>query len=369
MEDFFINHPNNIIESNITNQILKDSNSIFFHKSLKEYKKSKLHQLSSLAKFLNVSNIYVQDESSRFGLKAFKGLGASYALHRILKKNPNVSIFCTASDGNHGRALAWSAKIYQKKCVVFVPSDVSDSRIKAIVDEGAIVEKLNLNYEDTCKYAFEISLKNNWKLVQDTSWENYETIPAYIMSGYLTHLIELEDTINKSNEPRFDIVFLQCGVGSWAASCIWYYLNRYGKNRPKIILVEPDESSGVFDSFVIGKRVSPIGNLNTIMTGLNCGIPSKSGWNIIKNGCDGVIKIRDSEAKSAVRLYYNPLGGDNQIISGESGAAGLACLTKCLEDNRANDLKKHIQLNKSSRILLFNTEGNTDINRFFEIIS
>ena len=368
MSNFLLNYPTNSFEYNSTNQILKNSNSIIFHQSLEGYNKSPLHELSGLAKFLNISNLFVKDESSRFGLNAFKSLGASYAVNQILTSNPNVSIFCTASDGNHGRALAWSSELYKKKCMVFVPKDTSEPRIKAISNHGAKVEKLNLNYEDTCKHAFEMSLKMNWKLVQDASWDNYELIPAYIMSGYLTHLSEMEDTINMLNKPNFDIVFLQCGVGSWAASCIWYYLNRYQKNRPKIILVEPVESSGVFESFKKGKRVSPKGSLKTIMTGLNCGIPSKSAWNIIKNGCDGIIKITDNEVMSAMRIFYNPFQNDHQITSGESGAAGLAGLIKCLKDNKAEDLNKHIGLNKNSRVLVFNTEGDTDTNSFKESI-
>ena len=368
MDNYILNYPNNKLIKNQTSSILSNSDSLKFHQSLKGYNKSQLHELPELSKVLNISNLLVKDESSRFGLNAFKALGASYAVSQILKKKPNVSAFCTATDGNHGRALAWSAELYKKKCIVFVPKYTSDLRIVAISNHGAKVEKLNLNYEDTCKHALEMSLKMNWELVQDASWINYELIPAYIMSGYLTHLSEMEDTINRLNKPNFDIVFLQCGVGSWAASCIWYYLNRYQKNRPKIILVEPVESSGVFESFKKGKRVSPKGSLKTIMTGLNCGIPSKSAWNIIKNGCDGIIKITDNEVMSAMRIFYNPFQNDHQITSGESGAAGLAGLIKCLKDNKAEDLNKHIGLNKNSRVLVFNTEGDTDTNSFKETI-
>ena len=368
MGNYLLNFPNNKLIKNQTHSILLSSESLKFHQSLESYNKSQLHELSGLSKVLNISNLFIKDESTRFGLNAFKALGASYAVSQILKKKPNVSIFCTATDGNHGRALAWSADLYNKKCMVFVPKDTSDLRIKSISNHGAIVEKLNLNYEDTCKYAFEISLKMKWELIQDASWDNYDIIPAYIMSGYLTHLSEMEDTINMLIKPNFDIVFLQCGVGSWAASCIWYYLNRYGKNRPKIILVEPVESSGVFESFNQGKRVSPKGSLKTIMAGLNCGIPSKSAWNIIKNGCDGFMKITDNEVMSAMRFFYKPLEKDSKIISGESGAAGLAGLIKCLNDTKAEGLNKHIGLDKNSRVLVFNTEGDTDANSFQEII-
>ena len=368
MKDFIINYPSNILPNDITNQILKNSKSISYHRTIENYKQSPLHRLSALSNYLKISNLYVKDESNRFGLDSFKVLGGSYAVSQILKKNPNISVFCTATDGNHGKGLAWSAEKYNKKCIVFVPKDTSKLRIKAITDLGAKVEQLEMNYEDTCKYAAEISLKMNWKLVQDTSWVNYELIPAYIMSGYLTHFIEMEDTFNKLNQPDLDIVIIQCGVGSWPASCIWYYLNRYGKNKPKIILVEPTESCGVYQSFHEGKRISPKGNLSTIMAGLNCGIPSKSAWEIIKRGCDGVIKINDSEVKLAMKMFYKPLLEDIKIISGESGAAGLAGLIKCLNDNKLKKLKDHIGLNKDSRVLVFNSEGKTDKNSFSKIV-
>ena len=369
MKDFIINNPSNLLVENSTNKILKKSKPLIFHKKLRNYFKTPLYELSGLSNNLNIANLFIKDESQRFGLNAFKGLGASYAVSLILKNKPKVSVFCTATDGNHGKALAWSSKMYNRKCVVYVPRNTSKLRIKGISSYGAKVEMLDLNYENTCKYAFNISLKNNWEFVQDASWDNYETIPAYIMSGYLTHLIEMQDTINFINKPSIDIVFLQCGVGSWAASCIWYYLNRYGINRPKIILVEPNESSGVYDSLNNGKRVSPVGNLTTIMAGLNCGIPSKSAWNIIKSGCDGVIKISDNRVKSSMKLLYNPYENDSKIISGESGAAGLAGLIKCLSDEKVKKLKKHIGLDKNSRILLFNTEGDTDKESFLRIIN
>ena len=368
MKDFIINYPSNILPNDITNQILKNSKSISYHRTIENYKESPLHRLSALSNFFKISNLYVKDESNRFGLDSFKVLGGSYAVSEILKNKPNTSVFCTATDGNHGKGLAWSTKKYKKKCIVYVPKDTSKLRIKAISDLGAKVEQLEMNYEDTCKYAAEISLKMNWELVQDASWVNYELIPAYIMSGYLTHFIEMEDTINKLNQPDLDIVIIQCGVGSWPASCIWYYLNRYGKNKPKIILVEPTESCGVYQSFHEGKRISPKGNLSTIMAGLNCGIPSKSAWKIIKRGCDGVIKITDSEVKLAMKMFYKPLLEDIKIISGESGAAGLAGLIKCLNDNNLKKLKDHIGLNKDSRVLVFNSEGKTDKNSFSKIV-
>ena len=369
MQDYFLNYPNNKINSNKTSDILENSGSLNFHKSLDNYNSSPLVNLKSLSKKLKINNLFVKDESNRFGLNAFKVLGASYAIYHILKDEPNISVFCSATDGNHGRALAWSANNQNKKCVVYVPENTTDLRIDAIINEGAEVYKLQMNYEKTCDYAKEMSQKHGWTLVQDTSWDNYEEIPSLIMSGYLTHFIEIENQLQSIYNSEIDIIFLQCGVGSWAASCIWYFLNNYTGKTPKIVLVEPVESAGVFESFEKGARISPKGNFNTIMAGLNCGIPSKNAWDIIKSGCDASIIISDDYVIKATREYYYPRDNDQRIISGESGAAGLAGLLRCISDPDLNKLREHINLNSKSNILLFNTEGATDINDFNQIIN
>ena len=368
MQDYFLNYPNNKINSNKTSNILENSESLNFHKSLDNYNSSPLVNLKSLSKKLKINNLFVKDESDRFGLNAFKVLGASYAIHHILKDEPNISVFCTATDGNHGKAVAWAAVKNNKKCIVYVPRNTTDLRIKAISEAGSEVYKLDKNYEDTCNYAKVMSLENNWKLVQDTSWDDYEYTPSLIMSGYLTHFAEIEYQLDVNYKSKIDIIFLQCGVGSWAASCIWYFLNKYKVKRPKFVIVEPTESAGVFESFEKGARITPKGNFKTIMAGLNCGIPSKNAWDIIKRGCDASIKISDDYVIKATKQYYYPEEGDNRITSGESGSAGLAGLLKCLTDPNFNKLKDHINLSENSNVLLFNTEGATDVNDFNEII-
>ena len=366
--DFFLNIPNNEIGNTLTERILAQSNSIKFHKTLPNYSNSKLFELENLSTELGVDNIYLKDESTRFNLNAFKGLGASYAIRKLLIEYPQTSVFCTATDGNHGKAVAWSASINKKKSVVYVPKDTTKERIDAIAQYGGEVIQLDMNYEETCNHAAKQSALNNWMLVQDTSWDGYEKIPALIMSGYLTHFKEMEDSINLFQKPKIDIIFLQCGVGSWPASCIWYYLNRYRTNRPKIVLVEPNEASGVLSSFMHNQRVSPKGNFETIMAGLNCGIPSKSAWEIIKKGCDAVMTISDKDARNAMRTLYKPKENSKRIISGESGSAGLAGLIKCIKDPGMSKLNEHIGLNSKSRILLFNTEGDTDKESFKSIV-
>ncbi|MFD2201462.1 diaminopropionate ammonia-lyase [Shivajiella indica] len=369
MENYFINYPKNTISSNLTTEILTASRAIEYHKTLPLYQPTPLVSLPNLAQKYYVGNIYVKDESHRFGLNAFKGLGASYAIHKILEVQPHIEVFCTATDGNHGRAVAWASKIAHKKAIIFVPRDTTDNRINAIKYEGAQVIKVDGNYDETCAMAKEMSKKEGWKLVQDTAWENYEEIPAQIMAGYLTHFQELEDNLHCLPKPKIDIVFLQAGVGSWAGSGIWYYLNRYGSNHPKIIVIEPWESDGILASFKAGKRVIPNCTFNTIMAGLNCGIPSLSAWDIIQSGTDISIKIKDKFAEHAMRELYYPNGNDKRIIAGESGAAGLAGFFAIMTSGDLQLLKEKLEINPTTNILFYNTEGATDLDSFNKIMN
>jgi diaminopropionate ammonia-lyase len=368
MNNFFINKPTNLLPKNCTTDILKNSSPLQFHKSLEAYKDTPLVSLPALAQSFSVGNIFIKDESHRFGLNAFKGLGASYAIHEMLKKNPLIKTFCTATDGNHGRAVAWSANRINKHSVVFVPRDASNYRIEAIKKEGANVLKVNGNYDDACAHAEAMSIKEGWQLMQDTAWDGYEEVPAYIMAGYLTHFIELECCLHETNSPEVDIVFLQAGVGSWAASAVWYYLNKYGANKPKLVVVEPTESDGILASFKNENRTAPEGNFETIMAGLNCGIPSSTAWEILQSGVNASMKIEDSCTMKAMRALYYPLQEDEQVIAGESGAAGLAGFMALMNDDKYATLKESLNINENTRILFFNTEGNTDPERFQKII-
>ena len=194
--DFIINTPSDLIPENLTTEILKKSDALNFHKSLSFYQQTPLIHLPHLAKHFGIENIYLKDESFRFGLNAFKGLGASYAIHKILSDKPGAKTFCTATDGNHGRAVAWSAKLAGRKAVIFVPADISGNRVKAIENEGGRIVKTDMNYDYTCDYAKEVSRKEGWHLVQDTSSNDYEEIPAQIMAGYLTLFQELESSLH-----------------------------------------------------------------------------------------------------------------------------------------------------------------------------
>ncbi len=367
-DPYYINSPSNSLEPSLTTQVFDASNSMEFHRTLEAYQPTPLVELKELAAEMGVGKIYIKDESFRFGLKAFKGLGASYAIHKILEKDPSIETFCTATDGNHGRAVAWSANLLGKSARIFVPKDTTYFRIEAIELEGAIVEKFNGNYEETCAYAKIMAEGNNWTLVQDTAEQDYEEIPAHIMAGYFTHFRELEDSLHPASEPEVDIVFLQSGVGSWPAAAAWYYLNRYGEKKPKLVIVEPEEAAGFLASINAGKRTSPSGTYKTAMAGLNCGIPSLSAWSILKNTADAAMAIDDETMEEAVNTLNFPLGEDPKVVSGESGAGGFAGFIALMSDPRFEELKFSLNINEKTRFLFFNTEGDTDPQNFRKII-
>ncbi|MDA7848087.1 diaminopropionate ammonia-lyase [Sulfurospirillum sp.] len=362
---FFINKPNNKIIDNITTNTLKNSDASIFHSSLKEYKTTPLTSLPCLAKKYNVGNIYVKDESFRLGLNAFKGLGASYAIRQILKNNPKIQTFCTATDGNHGRAVAWSAKSFDKKAVVYVPLGTTKQRIEAIEKNGAIVEVVNGNYDEACEYAQKMADENGWALVQDMAWSGYEEIPALIVAGYLTLFKEIEEVITLKT--KIDVVFLQAGVGSFAGAGIYHYLQKYGVNRPKIVIVEPNEADAILESFKANKISTSLGTSKTIMAGLNCGTPSLGIWDLIKNATDISLKIDDKYAQKAMRELYTPTGSDKRIISGESGVGGLAGFIAMKSEDELKPLIEKLNINENSNILFISTEGATDMEMFNKI--
>ena len=330
-----------------------------FHRILGN-KTTPLIHLPHLAKKLGIKNIIVKDESQRLGLNSFKALGASYGMAKQLKKNPYIKTFCTATDGNHGKSVAWMARKLKRKSIVYVPRNTSKSRIEAIKNEHAEVYITDDNYDGTvvraqkrCDKENKIAHKNVWSLVQDTSWEGYEEVPLNIMKGYWTEIHEITQQIISSN---VDVLFLQAGVGSWAAS-IASYIMIHWKNPPIIIIVEPLSANCVFESIRTGKRVSINNKNKTIMAGLNCGTVSKIAWEILKNYVCFSLAISDAYTKRAMKLFAYPIKDYKAIIAGESGAGGLAGLLALFEDKR--DMKKRI-LTSSTTALIINTEGDTD---------
>jgi len=340
-----------------------------FHRSISGYRETPLVPLPGLAEKLGVGKIICKDESMRFGLNAFKGLGASYAIHRLLMEDDKISTFCTATDGNHGRAVAWASSLFNRKAVVFVPGHTVDARIRNIKGHGAEVIRVNGDYDETVSTAREQADMNGWRLVQDTAWPGYTDIPSMIMSGYLTAFTESEESVHPAGLPGIDIVFLQAGVGSFAASAAWYYLNRYGKNRPRLVCVEPSESDCLLRSCRQAAPSTTRKSQKTIMAGLNCGTASLTAWPVLERGIDLFLSIDDRYAEDAMRSLYHPVNGDTRIISGESGAAGMAALIAMTQEPGLAEAGKGIGLDHNSRIMVFNTEGDTDPDAFRSIVS
>lgn len=350
------------------NRIFTGEDTLAYHSKLRCYQPTPLIKLPRLAKSLGIKELYVKDESKRFKLNTFKVLGASFAVHKVKGSLREDVTFCTATDGNHGRSLAWAARRLKQKAVIYVPAHSALARIKNIKKYRASVVLVEGDYDATVQRAREDSEKFGYVLIQDTSWQGYTEIPTYITTGYKTMLVELEDSLHKEKKPAVDFVFVQTGVGTWASSVAAYYHNRYPGKMPKLVAVEPNESDALLESCRRMDLTKTRAGQQTIMAGLNCGTPSLLAWNILKDAVDLFISIPDAFAVRAMQYLYYPFTKDRQLFAGESGAAGLAGLMALASDDSLKEAREKIGLNKTSRVLVFNTEGVTDPDSFDELI-
>ncbi len=362
-----------------------------FHLSMDEYKVTPLVSLNTLAKKLGVHKIYVKDESYRFGLNAFKALGGTYAIARFLCKKLNIDVklasfdyfntpevkekikdmvFATATDGNHGKGVAWAASKLGCKSVVYMPKGSSLTRLKAIQEVGAQAFITNLNYDESVRLVKEKAEKNGWQVIQDTSWEGYEDIPLWITQGYATMADEALEQMHLDGVKRPTHVFLQAGVGASAGSILGYYANVFKDECPIAVIVEPEDAACIYKSALAddGKAHFVTGELNTIMAGLACGEPNPMTWEILRDFAKGYVSCPDYVTARGMRILGNPIGKDEKIISGESGAVGLGLLTLLLEREELKDVKEKLKIDEHSIILCFSTEGDTDPQRYAEIV-
>jgi len=323
-----------------------------FHRSIPGYAPTALHSLNDLAAELGVARVWVKDESSRFGLNAFKSLGASYALacelterlgldgvesgaadfdtlltHRDAIEALQLTVV-TATDGNHGRALAWVAGELGCDTVIYMPQGTVPSRFEAIGALGADVSIIDGRYDDAVALATEHAQSRGWLLVQDTAGPGYEDTPTQIMQGYLTML---DETLEQLRGEMPTHVFVQCGVGSLAAAMVAHLQEHLGDERPVFTVVEPVEAACCYQSMAAhsGQPQHLDGSLDTIMAGLACGTASTVAWHILRDYADLFMSCEDEVSRRGMRLLATPHGNDPAITSGESGAvtAGLlACL-------------------------------------------
>ncbi len=366
------------------------SKAVEYHAKFEDYKPTPLVDLKNLAEFWEVDKIWVKDESYRYGLNAFKVLGAFYAIGKFMAQKLGVSIenisfeemkseatkkklgqitFATATDGNHGRAVAWAAAQLGQKAVVYMPKGSSVERLKAIQTTGAEASITDLNYDDAVRLAAENAKKYGWQVVQDTAWEGYEEIPTWIMQGYATLAHEVVEELKTRNEEKPTHIFLQAGVGSFAGAIQGYFTDLYKENRPISIIVEPDKADCYYLSAKIndGKPHAVTGDMDTIMAGLACGKPSPVGWKIINDYSQVCFSCDDYVTEKGIRILANPLKNDSKIISGESGAVGMGLLSLLMTDEYS-ELRKMLKLDNESRILIISTEGDTDTDSYRRIL-
>lgn len=359
-----------------------------YHESFENYRVTTLVRLSGLAEQLGIRALYVKDESSRFGLHAFKGLGGSYCIGRYIgeycgipeselcfsrltgdevKNRIRDLTFVTATDGNHGRGIAWTAKQLGVKAVVYMPKGSASERLEHIRALGAEAEITELNYDDTVRYAAACEKEKGWVLMQDTAWEGYETIPAWIMQGYTTMALE---AVGQLGDERPTHIFLQAGVGAMSGALSAFFADYYQDEKPKIVIVEPDRADCIYRTAKVddGTLHTVGGDLDTIMAGLACGEPCTLGWEMLRRYADYFVSMPDYVAAQGMRVLGNPVPGDAHIISGESGASTAGLVTELFRNDTLLSLREELGLGPDAKILCFSTEGDTDKENYRRIV-
>jgi len=360
-----------------------------FYKSFPQYDTTPLVSLDNLAKELGVGGIHIKDESYRFGLNAFKVLGATFAIASHIAQKLGISVweldyntlpeataklgeftFFAATDGNHGRAVAWAARELGQKAVVYMAKGCSEVRLDHIKREGAEAKISDLNYDDTVRYIADLAAKTpNSVVVQDTAWEGYVDIPAWIMQGYGVIALEASEQLDEKNVMPTHML-LQAGVGGFTAAIQGFFSNKYNDNAPKSFIVEPSVADCFYRSAAKGdgSTVHVGGDMKTIMAGLSCGEPSTLAWDILKNKANYFANIGDKEAARAMRVLGAPVKGDTRVISGESGASSMGLLLELLSNNDLRELRDHAGIGKDSHFLLISTEGDTYPEMYRDIV-
>jgi len=362
-----------------------------FHKSYRGYAPTPLHRLGELARLLNVADLRVKDESHRFGLNAFKVMGGIYAVARYIaeqsgmdagqltfdalrslevKQKTGELTFIAATDGNHGRGVAWAARELGHRSVIYMPKGSSAVRLNAIRQEGAEAQIADMNYDDCVRLCADLAARNGWVMVQDTSWEGYEQIPMWVMQGYASLAREIADQLEASGGRPPTHIFLQAGVGSFAAAVTAYFFQHYRDSPPIVAVVEADQANCIYRSFASpgGTREFVSGDMNTIMAGLACGEPNVFAYRLLRQYARGALSCRDPVAALGMRMYGNPLAGDPRIISGESGAVTLGVLAYLRMAPQYASIGEQLELDEHSRILLISTEGDTDPQHYRQVV-
>lgn len=340
------------------------------------YAPTPLVALPALARDLGVASLHYKDEGGRFGLGSFKALGGAYAVARLLRREIGVRLGRTlsfddllhdravraaasgltvtcATDGNHGRSVAWGAQMFGCACVIYIHATVSEGRRAAIEAYGARVVRTRGNYDQSVQAADADARAQGWYVISDTSYPGYMDVPRDVMQGYQLMVDEAVKAL-----PAWPThVFVQAGVGGFAAAVCAYFWERDAARRPVFVVVEPDRAACLLASARAGHPVTIHGELDTLMAGLACGEVSLLAWEILAQGADAFCSIRDDAAVALMRRLAHPHGDDPAIVAGESAVAGLAAAAGALQDAAACAA---LGLGHDSRLLFFGSEADTD---------
>lgn len=363
-----------------------------FHRSFPQYSVTPLAKLDGMAAYLGLKNFFVKDESYRFGLNAFKVLGGSFAMARYiaeqlgkdvseidyeyltsdkLREEFGQATFFTATDGNHGRGVAWAANKLGQKAVVLMPKGSVKSRFDNIAKEGAKVTIEEVNYDECVRRANALAEQTeHGVMVQDTAWDGYEKIPAWIMQGYGTMASEAAEQLKAAGVERPTHIFIQAGVGSLAGAVQGYFANLYPDCEPTVVVMEAQAADCLYQGAKAADGDLRIvdGDLQTIMAGLACGEPNTISWDILKNHAAFFVSCPDWVSAKGMRMLSAPVKGDPQVVSGESGAVGMGLIATLMTNPDYADLKEAIGLDENSSVIMFSTEGDTDPENYRRIV-
>ncbi|MFD2305243.1 diaminopropionate ammonia-lyase [Enterococcus termitis] len=372
----------------------KDSieKALAFHQSFPQYSQTPLAEVKNMAAYLGLKDFFVKDESYRFGLNAFKVLGGSFAMANYIAEKLGKDVadltydvltsdqlrdafgqatFFTATDGNHGRGVAWAANKLGQKSVVLMPKGSTQTRKENIEKEGAKVTIEEVNYDECVRMANKMAEETeNGVMVQDTAWDGYEKIPTWIMQGYGTMALEASKQLEAAGNKRPTHVFVQAGVGSLAGAVVGYFANLYPDNPPTMVVVEAQAADCLYKSAIEkdGKIRFVEGDLQTIMAGLACGEPNTISFDILENHTSVFVSAPDWVSEKGMRMLGAPLKGDPQVISGESGAVAMGLVATAMQDPEYKELRDTLKLDENSTVLMFSTEGDTDPDNYKKIL-
>lgn len=350
------------------------------------YAVTPLHSFDRLAQQCDLKGIWYKDEGSRFKLDSFKALGGAYAVLRVIKKElrkrgveeevsaadliegryseltSQIEVTC-ATDGNHGRSVAWGAQTFGCSCVIYIHGTVSEGRKQAIENYAAQVVRVPGNYDDAVRQAAVDAEQHKRCVVSDTSYPGYMDVPRDVMQGYTVMVDEALEQLPFDEAPSH--IFIQGGVGGLAAAVLAQAWETYGKQRPRFIVVEPENAACLYESAKNGEPTVVHGELDTIMAGLACGEVSLLAWEILEEGADDFLTIPDESAAECMRMLARGDANGKSVVAGESAVAGLAGLLLAAKDP---ELRRKLQLTPESRVLLIGSEGATDADLYKAIV-